>query len=74
MNNPMQWFQDLNQDQFDSLSKFYIDLAKAAFVFAVFSPATQDLSTMINKILAIFATVVLLSTGMLLLKMKQESI
>ena len=68
----MQWLRDLNRDQFDNLSKFCLDLAKAAIIFAVFSPTGKNLADVISKILAIVSGIALISIGMVLLKMKKE--
>lgn len=69
----MQWFKELNKDQLSSLSKFCLDLAKGAFVFAVFSPAAENLADAIMKILGGFSGIALVIAGMLLLQMKRET-
>lgn len=69
----MQWFKELNEDQLSSLSKFCLDLAKGTFIFAVFSPAAENLADAIMKILGGFSGIALVIAGMLLLQMKRET-
>lgn len=72
MVNLMQRFKELNKDQLSSLSKFCLDLAKGAFIYATFSPAAENLAEIFMKIISGFSGIALVITGMLLLQMKKE--
>lgn len=73
MDNSMQWFRELDNDQLDGLSKFCLDVSKGALVFAVFSSASQSYVESVNKFFSLFLGIVLIFIAMVLLKMKEES-